>query len=310
MLSAAQLEEDLAARRVELGGAMHLNPVPSPYSTSYPLHDLTVLREDGARLALVVKDLAWASMLPEARRTKPRFLYDPAREVGVYQRLLNHEQLGTPRCYAAVARVDARPWILLERVPGVPLVEVGDREAWLRAMRWVARFHADSGTHRVGHEVPLLRHDECFYRTWMDRAQQFVLDDRLTWVAERYDTIVERLLAQPATFIHGELYASNVLIDGERVCPIDWEMAGIGPALVDVAALTAGRGWSDADEMAMLRAYRDDFDEDRLADLDACRAYLAIQWLGWSASWTPPIERAQDWLAVAAAATERLVGRP
>jgi aminoglycoside phosphotransferase (APT) family kinase protein len=310
MLSAAQLEEDLAARRVELGGAMHLNPVPSPYSTSYPLHDLTVLREDGARLALVVKDLAWASMLPEARRTKPRFLYDPAREVGVYQHLLNREKLGTPRCYAAVARGDARPWILLERVPGVPLVEVGDREAWLRAMRWVARFHADPGTHRVAHEVPLLRHDECFYRTWMDRAQQFVLDDRLTWVAERYDTIVERLLAQPATFIHGELYASNVLIDGERVCPIDWEMAGIGPALVDVAALTAGRGWSDADEMAMLRAYRNDFDEDLLADLDACRAYLAIQWLGWSASWTPPIERAQDWLAVAAAATERLVGRP
>src|SRR5207248_7460131 len=80
MISAPRLEAGLAAQRVELGGALRVDPVPSRYSTSYALHDLTVLREDGPPLALVVKDLEWASMLPEARRTKPRFLYDPSRE--------------------------------------------------------------------------------------------------------------------------------------------------------------------------------------------------------------------------------------
>jgi aminoglycoside phosphotransferase len=310
MISAPQLEAGLAAQRVELGGALRVDPVPSRYSTSYALHDLTVLRGDGPPLALVVKDLQWASMLPEARRTKPRFLYDPSREIGVYRHVLDRDALGTARCYAAVDDDDRGSWILLERVPGVPLVEVGDRESWRRAMRWLARFHARGGVDRGARSVPLLRHDERFYRMWMDRARRFVPDPRLAWVATRYDTVVERLLAQRPTFIHGELYASNVLVDGDRVCAIDWEMAGIGPALVDVAALTAGTGWNAADEMVLLESYRDDIDAELLRDLDACRAYLAIQWLGWSASWTPPLERAHDWLAVAVAATERLAGRP
>jgi aminoglycoside phosphotransferase (APT) family kinase protein len=309
MIGTRQLEAGLAAQRVELGGALRLDPVPSRYSTSYPLHDLTVIREDGSRLALVVKDLEWASMLPEARATKPRFLYDPGREIGVYRHLLDPEAFGTARCYAAeVGAGGGGAWILLERVPGVPLVEVGDREPWLRALRWLARFHT-IGADRETRSVPLLRHDEGFYRIWMERAQQFVRDERLTWIAERYDAVVERLLAQPSTFIHGELYASNVLVDGERVCPIDWEMAAVGPALVDVAALTAGSGWNDEDALAMLVAYRAEIDRELLTDLDACRAYLAVQWLGWSDSWTPPIELAHDWLAVAVAATERLVAR-
>ncbi len=310
MISAPQLEAGLAAQRVELGGALRVDPVPSRYSTSYALHDLTVLREDGPPLALVVKDLEWASMLPEARRTKPRFLYDPSREIGVYRHALDRDVLGTARCYAAVDDDDRGSWILLERVPGVPLVEVGDRGPWRRAMRWLARFHARSAANRGAPLLPLLRHDEPFYRMWMDRARRFVPDPRLAWVAARYDTVVERLLAQRPTFIHGELYASNVLVDGDRVCPIDWEMAGTGPALVDVAALTAGPGWNADDEMALLRAYREDVDAEFFRDLDACRAYLAIQWLGWSASWTPPLELAHDWLAVAVAATERLAGRP
>jgi thiamine kinase-like enzyme len=110
------------------------------------------------------------------------------------------------------------------------------------------------------------------------------------------------------------MYASNVLVDGTRVCPIDWEMAAFGPALVDVAALIAGPGWNEADAMAMLDAYcavlGATADAELLADLDACRAYLAIQWLGWSSAWNPPAELAHDWLSVAVAATERLETRP
>jgi thiamine kinase-like enzyme len=144
----------------------------------------------------------------------------------------------------------------------------------------------------------------------MDRARQFVADDRLEWVAERYGAVVERLLVQHPRCIHGELYAANVLVDGPRVCPVDWEMAGIGPALVDVAAIVSGPGWDDAAVMAMLGTYcaelGTEVDANFLTDLDACRVYLAIQWLGWSPSWEPPAELAHDWLSVAVAATERL----
>jgi aminoglycoside phosphotransferase len=310
MITTLRLEAALGAQRVDLGGELHLNPVPSRYSTSYPLHDLTVTRDDGERLALLVKDLDWDSMLPAARDAKPRFLYDPSREIDAYRCALDPEALGTARYYASAADGNTGSWIVLERVPGIPLVEIGDRTRWLDAMRWLARFHAHGPKPVDTPSVPLLRHDERFYRTWMDRARQFVPDERLRWVADHYDAVVERLLAQPRVFIHGECYASNVLVDGPRVCPIDWEMAGVGPALVDVAAIVSGPGWDDAAVMAMLGTYRAELggqvDAELLADLDACRVYLAIQWLGWSPSWAPPAERAHDWLSVAVAAIERL----
>ncbi|MGH2683850.1 MAG: phosphotransferase, partial [Actinomycetota bacterium] len=114
--------------------------------------------------------------------------------------------------------------------------------------------------------------------------------------------------------IHGELYASNVLVDrtddGLRVCPVDWEVAAAGPGLVDLAALTAG--WNEPDREAIVSAY---MEEDSTADADAfhrglalCRLHLAVQWLGWSPDWRPPAEHAHDWLSEAAALAEELAG--
>ena len=60
--------------------------------------------------------------------------------------------------------------------------------------------------------------------------------------------------ARPRTFLHGEFYPSNVLIEdaveGPRVRPVDWEMAGLGPGLADLAALISGR-WEEAEREAL-----------------------------------------------------------
>jgi aminoglycoside phosphotransferase (APT) family kinase protein len=38
------------------------------------------------------------------------------------------------------------------------------------------------------------------------------------------------------------------------VCPVDWEMAAVGPGLVDLAALSAG-GWTAPEREALALAY-------------------------------------------------------
>ena len=159
--------------------------------------------------------------------------------------------------------------------------------------------------------MPVLRHDERLLPN-VDGAgpASSYPTNASRGLPQHYDTVVDRLLAQTPTFIHGEMYASNVLVDGTRVCPIDWEMAALGPALVDVAALIAGPGWNEADAMALLgRVLRGAVRRRRGAarrSRRVPRAYLAVQWLGWSSSWSPPAELAHDWLSVAVAATERL----
>jgi thiamine kinase-like enzyme len=126
---------------------------------------------------------------------------------------------------------------------------------------------------------------------------------------------VDRLTAAPQQLVHGELYPSNVLVGataaGVQVWPVDWEMAGVGCPLLDLAALTSG--WHGGDHDALVDAYLDDAGPARWADreevgalLDCCRLHYALQWLGWSPGWTPPPEHARDWVADALAIAERL----
>src|SRR5262249_28754309 len=124
-----------------------------------------------------------------------------------------------------------------------------------------------------------------------------------------YERVVDRLAALPTTLVHGELYASNVLLAGNRVCVVDWELAGIGPGVLDVAALTAGLGETDASALAgtyrLALEDRPDPTEFGFA-LDSARLHLALQWLGWSPDWAPPPEHALDWRAELPRLVERV----
>ena len=122
----------------------------------------------------------------------------------------------------------------------------------------------------------------------------------------------------PRTLIHGEFYPCNVLIRGrghrERVCPVDWEMAAVGPGLMDLASLTTG--WARREQRALIRAYRSaasdatpasaPIPDDFWLDFDCCRLHLAVRMIGWSETWTPPPHHAHDWLAEAERLADRL----
>ncbi len=285
----------------------------SRYSTSFPIDDLTVTFADGDRVGLVFKNLAWNALLPHARAIKPRFLYEPEREIEVYRRILAGRDLGTATFFGAVA--DARSgrwWLFLEKVPSVELWQVGDPEVWIAAARWLAAFHQRRDLQAAANKLPLLRYDANLYLRWLERARA-VVGSKLQPVVDVYDGVVERLAALPAKFIHGEFYASNVLVDGTaRICPVDWEMAAIGPGLLDLAALVCG--WSDDVADAMITGYRqaaaasvDSHIDGAFAHALGCsRLHLCVQWLGWSPTWTPPPEHTRDWLGEALALVERL----
>jgi aminoglycoside phosphotransferase (APT) family kinase protein len=286
--------------------------------------------DDGTSLHLVFKDLSRQSMLEGAQASKPAFLYDPEREIEVYRTALPHGPPGPPTCYGAIVDPRAgRYWLFLENVPGVRLAEVGELAVWEEAARWLARLHSRAGTRgeAATRRLPLIRYDEDYFRRWIRRSLLFLhrgdrglstrSRDRFERLAGRYEQVVHGLLALPQTFIHGEFYASNVIV-GEaggtvRICPIDWEMAAMGPSLVDLAALGAGR-WSDQDREALAQAYLQALgpgglkltDQAFVEAFDLCRLHLAVQWLGWSPDWSPPPEHAHDWLGEALMVAERL----
>jgi Phosphotransferase enzyme family len=299
---------------------------PSPYRTSFALEEVDATLDGGERLELMLKDLGWQGLTAVGRGAKPDFLYDPLREISVYRRLLAPADLGAPRYYGSLVDPERdRYWLFVERVAGRELYQIGELERWERAARWLAAMHSHfaADVEQLAEQGRLVGHDRHYYRTWIERAGEFAggsgADARerrgLDWLAARYDGVVERLLALPTTVIHGEFYASNVLLAaGERVAPVDWEVAAAGPGLVDLAALTTG--WSHSEQATLRDAYEDamrhsgpsqplpgDLDD----ALDLCRLHLAVRWLGWAPpGWSPPKEHRRDWLGEALELAEKL----
>ena len=285
---------------------------PSPYRTSFALEEVDVRLPNGGALELVLKPAAWSGLSPEARRVRPPFLHDPEREAAVYREVLEPFSIDAPELVAA-----DRDWILLERVRGDALYEVGAPDAWVAAARWAGRLHAglEGAASALAPRARLVPHDARFFGIWIPRALRLRPDPRLQALAAGYDRVVAELAALPRTVVHGELYPSNVLVERggtrPRIRVVDWERAGHGPGLIDLAALTAG-GLDEGLRDAMVTAYRvaagpaapsgPAFDR----ALDLCRLHLAVQWLGWSGDWTPPAEHAHDWLGEASAAGGRL----
>jgi aminoglycoside phosphotransferase (APT) family kinase protein len=312
-----QLSRALGGARVE-----SVRRRPCAYRTSHELDELDVVLADGTRLDLMLKNLSRNALDPAARKAKPEFLYDPEREIEAYRSLLAPADLGTPRFHGAAADADRdRYWLLIENVTGEVLWQVGELEVWRDAAAWLATLHERFRDADLGPAGPhLLRYDAAFYASWMERALGFAEGerrDRLEWLATRYEPVVARLAELPRTFIHGEFYASNVLIqrgDGRlRVAPIDWENAALGPGVVDLAALTTG-AWTPPEREQIARGYLDraaelgrTHDERTLLEaLELARLHLAVQWLGWEPTWSPPAEHRHDWLAEALAVAESL----
>lgn len=296
---------------------------PSAYATSFPLEEVHARLEDGRVLELLFKNVSPNALLPGAREAKPVFLRDPRREVTAYLEILSGAGLGTPACLGAVVDEErGRYWLFLEDVPGVELYQVGELETWRAVAAWLAGMHRTLGERLRRGDPPrhLLRHDAEYFRCWPVRARRFApvaARRQIDGIVERYDRVVERLVRMPVTLLHGEFYASNVLVErsigGLRICPVDWEMAALGPGLVDLAALVSG-GWTEEERRELALAYHTarygrgpaPSVEAFLTDLDHCRLHLAMQWLGWSPTWRPPREHEQDWLGEAVRVANRL----
>jgi hypothetical protein len=257
-----------------------------PYSSTHSIEEVGSDR--------LYKDLSTRSLVTE-ESARLRLLDDPTREPAAYRGVLGPLGIG-PRCLAT-----GDDWVLLERVEAPTLWQIGDFTVWVEVAKWVAGLHQELAAVDLA-ELPLIGHDAALYRAWRERAERAGAP---AIVLEAHERVSRRLLALAPTVIHGDLYPSNLLVDPGppvRVWPVDWELIGYGPAVLDLAALTSG-AWSAEQREAMVDAYTSSSERSVAsqcaASLDAARLHLCVQWLGTPAQWTPPPDHAHDWLTEA-----------
>jgi thiamine kinase-like enzyme len=91
---------------------------------------------------------------------------------------------------------------------------------------------------------------------------------RLIDADAKYIALADKLeLAQlplPIVFGHNDLLPGNVMDDGTRLWLIDWEYAGFGTAMFDLANLSSNGEFTPADDTALLDAYFDGKVDDAL----------------------------------------------
>ena len=84
---------------------------------------------------------------------------------------------------------------------------------------------------------------------------------RLIDADKKYLAMADRLeraqVPLPIVFGHNDLLPGNVMDDGKRLWLIDWEYAGFGTAMFDLANLSSNGEFTPADDKALLDAYFD-----------------------------------------------------
>jgi hypothetical protein len=227
-----------------------------------------------------------------------------ALEHEVHARILPRLSFAAVRCLGADTEADA-DWLFLE--------DVGDR--WVQPRRrsetrlvgdWLGRFHVEANALGAGETLPgvgsarYLAH----LRAGRERIREYrgnpaltpadveLLDDiarLLDRVEAVWGEIARAAVGIPPTLVHGDFQTKNLRVRegacGLELVPIDWEMAGWGTPVVDLADAPRPRVRDQVDLNAYhdaIRAHWPQLGLDDLERLRACghlwRRLAAVEW--------------------------------
>jgi hypothetical protein len=234
------------------------------YSHSYASDILDVRLKAGQGLRIFMKDLGAHTRIKDGiKGMRER----RERELRTYRDLLANAALGTPEYLGSVWDSDGRYWLLLEFVGGLQLRHA-EFDNWIPAVGWLGRLQGcfEPLLGRLKECAWLQTHNEAFFRFRAHRALESIegsyphLAAPLRPIVRRYESLIGFMASQPRTFVHGAYTPGAIFIDPTcrpvRVCPFDWELAGVGSRVYDLAFVCDGFDEPRLD--TLLRAYEDE----------------------------------------------------
>lgn len=257
--------QELIAPELEL-----VSRAPNPYVSSHPIEDVSVsVGNDLLDLFCKYSPTRIDSVTGHRRGA----LY----EGSIYERVFPDREMSTPRLYGTFQLDDDVHCIVLESVSGYRIDHSIYPRGLVEACHDLGRFHSRGvRSLRAGHNLFNRHH----FSLLISEAE------RLPGVAARMrgagSTLVDVLSNAPRTIIHGELYPKNILINELGIVVTDWESAGVGPGVIDLAVLTQG-SWDpdlvEESEEAYWRARGDRISTVSRRYLAAARIFAAGQLL-------------------------------
>ncbi|MBI4317240.1 MAG: aminoglycoside phosphotransferase family protein [Chloroflexi bacterium] len=246
--------------RSEFGKGLSITGIErsrSPLSSWYACDVITVHLSTGQHFQV------WLKNFGTYRLVKDHMMERRERELCVYRDLLADANLGIARYYGSVWD-DSKGtfWLLLEHVNG-EILQYHEYPYWVASASWLGRMQRYMGQHsdRLSDCPVLAEHDRHFFVSTAERALHSVsqlfpsLARNLEEVLGKYDNLVETLVRQPKTLVHGDYTPRQIIVDAgsspARICPVDWEGAAMGSSLFDLAILADGFDGNRLDEILL-----------------------------------------------------------
>jgi aminoglycoside phosphotransferase (APT) family kinase protein len=232
-----------------------------------------------------------------------------ARERYVYETILAGRDLRTTELYGVVWEdgPSGRHWLSLEFVSG-RMLRQSPIEDWIAAAGWLGRLHGTIAGREAELARPgiLVKYDGVYFRDMAERALQAVgarsgsLHRRLAAALDGYEAMIESFCASRPTLVHGSYRPKNILVGTRatlvRICPVDWELAAVGPQLHDLACMA-----NEVDDRPTIERFCEAYAKGAgafglavtgtgamLAELDRLRLHRVLRSLARSAEWAYP----------------------
>jgi thiamine kinase-like enzyme len=151
-----------------------------------------------------------------------------------------------------VAFVEPEGWLVTRFVPGeIPPVEKMRRPELLTRVAAALRVFHDSPP--IPGDFDSFRVVETYRETALERGGTIpAAYDRAHDIARRIEALRTGALPSPC---HNDLLNANFLDDGERLCIVDWEYAGMGDPFFDLANFSINHELDEEGRRLLLDAY-------------------------------------------------------
>jgi hypothetical protein len=263
--------------------------------------------------------LSVACVVKEPRGTKRAGLAGGGiREVGVYRSLAPHLPVQTP---ALVAADSTGSWLITEAIPAARTLAHWTADDYVRAVRTLAALHErfwDLSEDLLAYSWlsrPLTNDFEIYVLAAVNAMEKMMVDNRhqlltgslevltgLGQLLSQVEAVAQKLQTAPPTLLHGDFHPGNLLLqDEDEVFVFDWQLAGVGPGVLDLVTFVNACLW-DSPAMpitaeALTQVYREEVtarvgihwgDGEWVELLDQARMWCFIQeMLGWAANASP-----------------------
>ena len=278
------LEQVLAAEIAARGAFRITSRRPSPRSSTYLAEIVRVRFADGSTERLLCKYSSGVEIDP----TSPH--RGLVHEAAVYEKVLREAPVSLPHVWGSFHDARTGDFALVMRFydDGLSSAQAVDEGGTIAAVRWLAALHAWAETRIDAPEWRILdRYNADYYLRWLDRTRELArpFEAEYPWlevVAKAYRNRIPLLEAATPTLLHGEFTTRNAFWAEDRIMPVDWETAAIGPGEIDLAVFTFD--WELDDIRELEAAYVDArwngrAPADFAATLLAARLYVGFHWI-------------------------------